>query len=591
MNPVVKLAASALPGEKKYVLFAGAGVSKDAGMPTAWDLMLKTARLLYAADGNPGESELSQADVEKWFVGSEYAKKTYSELIGTLYPTYPEQQSFLKDCFGNPDPGESHKLIAELARRGIIRAIVTTNFDSCIEKALHQAGLEVQVISTDEDLVHSEPLIHCKAVRVYKPHGDLGKGMLRNTPADLMRLSPAMERELVRLLSEHGVVVLGYAGADEGIRRVFRERNRTYYPVFWVDPRQPAEAMAEILRAGAYTYIECTSASEFIHDWLGVLDRLQMLAPGTGSAPTLHDLRRALSSPHEPVGPLFNEFLETIFKELQRTRPDFDKFEHRDDAIVAQIEAATPITYSFIEAALLAGKYGSNEAADALYRFFGKVYPLYDIPRGFSGSFYETDFDGFKFLGFEMVVGLVAALMKHDRWDIIGRLLSQDVFADTRNGNRYVHISELSSYVESLNHFRNNRLKLNRLSVMADVIKERFTKSRLSSLIDHIRFMEADYFLFMRTVCRAQPSQVTGFLIDVWCPRSCVFLHSPPSYIVKAESKRFLSELAAAAGFENDSEFVERLQERHRVFVRYFRNAMIDSPLDFYDLTKLGSRQ
>ena len=33
------------------MLFAGAGVSKDAGMPTAWDLMLKTARLLYLPTG------------------------------------------------------------------------------------------------------------------------------------------------------------------------------------------------------------------------------------------------------------------------------------------------------------------------------------------------------------------------------------------------------------------------------------------------------------------------------------------------------------------------------------------------------------
>lgn len=29
MNPIVKLAASALPGEKKYVLFAGAGGGKN----------------------------------------------------------------------------------------------------------------------------------------------------------------------------------------------------------------------------------------------------------------------------------------------------------------------------------------------------------------------------------------------------------------------------------------------------------------------------------------------------------------------------------------------------------------------------------
>ncbi len=47
MDPKVRLAASALPGEKKYVLFVGAGVSKDAGLPTTSDVMLETAKLLY----------------------------------------------------------------------------------------------------------------------------------------------------------------------------------------------------------------------------------------------------------------------------------------------------------------------------------------------------------------------------------------------------------------------------------------------------------------------------------------------------------------------------------------------------------------
>ena len=380
MNPIVKLAASAPPGEKKYILFAGAGVSKDAGIPTSWDLMMKTAGLLYAAYGNAGENELSLTDIEKWFMMSKHAEMSYSELIDDLFPTYPLQQDFLKESLGNPEPGSSHELIAELARRGIIRAIVTTNFDSCIERALHQAGLEVQVISTKEDLIHSEPIIHCKAVRVYKPHGDLGKGMLRNTPDDLKELSPEMEQELIRLLSEHGVVVLGYAGADEGVQRVFKYRKPNYYPVFWVDPKMPGETMEEILGT-KYQYIECTGASEFILDWLELSDRLQLLVPGYPFAPTLHDLRRALASSHEPTGPIFSEFLENVFKELQATRPDFSKFEHRDDAIMEQINVAIPITRLFIEASLLASKYDSNEAMDSLYAFFGKVYSLYDIPH------------------------------------------------------------------------------------------------------------------------------------------------------------------------------------------------------------------
>ena len=63
INAIVKLAASALPGEKKYVLFAGAGVSKDAGIPTAWDLMIKTASLLYANETENQDKNIDLARI------------------------------------------------------------------------------------------------------------------------------------------------------------------------------------------------------------------------------------------------------------------------------------------------------------------------------------------------------------------------------------------------------------------------------------------------------------------------------------------------------------------------------------------------
>ncbi|MGC8691160.1 MAG: SIR2 family protein [Caldisericum sp.] len=260
MNPIIKLIANAQPGEKKFALFVGAGVSKDAEVPTAWDLMLKTASLLYAAENNEIKESINY---EEWFLNSNYAKMSYSELIENLYPTYPAQQDFLQQYLGSRKPGKVHELIAELARRGIIRAIVTTNFDHYIEDALKGKGLDIQVISTEEDLTNSEPLIQCKKVRIYKPHGDLGKGMLRNTPVDLERLPQQIEDELVRVLSVHGVMVLGYSGRDKDMQRVFERRNYSYYQLFWINPQHPEGEMKNILESKGYEYIECTGASQF----------------------------------------------------------------------------------------------------------------------------------------------------------------------------------------------------------------------------------------------------------------------------------------------------------------------------------------
>jgi len=119
------------------------------------------------------------------------------------------------------------------------------------------------------------------------------------------------------------------------------------------------------------------------------------------------------------------------------------------------------------------------------------------------------------------------------------------------------------------------------------LFKERFTQSELSQLIEHKEFLEADYFLFVRTVCHVDNLE---YLSNTWCPRSCIYLKIPPKFIVKAQSKRFLGKLAKAAGFDKNDEFLEKLKKSHSVFTKYFRVPLIDDPLEDFDLTNLGTR-
>jgi hypothetical protein len=585
MNPIVRLAATALPGDKKFILFAGAGLSKDSGIPTSWDLMLKTAGLLYASETQEVDAKI---DLQQWFLASKYSHMAYSDLIDQIYPKHTEQQQFLAEYLSAHKAGEAHLLVAELARRGIIRAIVTTNFDHCLEKALEEKGVESQPISTDEDLQHSEPLIHCRAVRIYKPHGTLGRGALRNTPKDLDALSTAMHKELVQVLSEHGVIILGYSGQDKGIQRVLDERNSNFYPLFWVDPHMPSGEAKAIMERKEYTYIQCEGASQFIRDFLKLIDRLDALAPKTGRGPTVPDLQYEIKNAQQPITPFYQEFLASLLADIEATRPDFTKFAEYDDAIVSQIVSLVPMTYRFLEASVIAAKAQNSDALKSLYRFFGDVRKLYDVPEGFAGTFRRADFDGFKFVGYEMFVGLIASIIRYDQWALLGELLDEDLFVDKTQDGRYESFVRVSAYVASLDEIRNKRLNLNRVSVMADMLKERFTKSELSELVTHKEFLEADYFLFMRTVCHQDDVK---YLQNVWCPRSTVWLDRTPGYIVRAESARYLNRMLPATGFAKSEEFISNLKAKHVAFEQYFRSGIVDSPLRFVNLDSLGTRK
>jgi hypothetical protein len=512
---------------------------------------------------------------------------SYSELIEKLYPTYPAQQDFLQQYLGSGKPGKVHELIAELARRGIIRAIITTNFDHYIEDALKEKGLDIQVIFTEEDLTNSEPLIQCKKVRIYKPHGDLGKGMLRNAPADLERLPQQIEDELVRDLTEHGVMVLGYSGRDKDMQRVFERRNYNYYQLFWINPKPPEGEMKNILESKGYEYIECTGASQFLESFFDLLERVNEIAPPIGSGPTVFDLENAFYSNKIVVVALFSDFLARIFKDLEQTKPDFSKFAEMDDAIVDQIKKGLQISYDFISAGLLAIKYNNLEVIKAIYNSFGNFLKLYKPPT--TGSYRLIDYDGFKFLTYEMFVSFIVGLIKYERWEVIDDLLSADLFVDKGYDSGYKSFARVSEGMQSLDEIRNKRLLLKKASVVTEFIKSRFSESKLFELITFKEFVEADYFLFVRSVCNVK--DINDFY-NIWYPQSFLYLKWVPKYIAMAESKAFLDKLSKAVGFDNSEEFKVKFKERHGKIIKYSAWGLPwDDPLRNYDFDKLGSRK
>ena len=582
MNPIIRLAASALPGEKKYVLFAGAGVSKDAGVPTAWDVMLQTAGLLYVESVANGEKD-PKIDLEKWFQSSQYSQMSYAELMDQLYPNYPDQQIFLKQALGTHPVGEVHQLIAELARRGIIRAIITTNFDNYIETALEEIKIKTRVISNAEDLMHCEPLIHCKEFRIYKPHGTLGKGAIRNTPKDLEKLSPRMEEELIRIIREHGVIVLGYSGRDEGIIEVFNQRDHNYYPLFWINPSKPTGKIEKIFEDPRVTYLQCVRASQFLNDFINLQDSLKEIIPRDDFSPTISDLKVAYSK-REPVSAKLQDFLKAISKDIEAIKPDFSKFSDYDDAIVAQIEDGRKISIRFIEAVQLACSYNDEETLLKIYENFGKLLKLYDISDDFQGSFHDEDFDGNRFLVYEMFVAFIASLIKFDKWELIGKLLSQDLFVDKKHHGGYYSFEEIRHHLQSLDKIRNSRLKQNRTSITADIIKEHFSQDQMSRLLSHTEFMEADFFLHVRSRSRNPRWS--------WYPISCVYLDRIPSFLMRSESVHFYTRMLIACGIDDKNKWIETVKAIKEESISSFtKMRSLYRTFYSYDPEKIGTRQ
>lgn len=235
INPVISLAYNMADCSQRYALFVGAGVSKDALVPSGWDILIHTLQKIMAQEG--GDRKLTQEEIEKYYKNKYEDNFGYSEIIGQLFPSNEEQRDYLKSFFKGILPGEAHRLIAEIVKERLIKYIVTTNFDTLIEAALDDTGLKGQytVIDSSDDVLTSKPWPKEDICRIYKMHGTIEKGIIRNTKKDLMQLPEELTKDCLDVIERHGMIVLGYAANedDKAVCDIFNQRKFKGYTLYW----------------------------------------------------------------------------------------------------------------------------------------------------------------------------------------------------------------------------------------------------------------------------------------------------------------------------------------------------------------------
>jgi len=110
----------------EVVLFCGAGISKNSGLPLANEL--KEYILGKLPIGETGKNEIMDSNLP------------FETFIETLSEN--TDISSLLDLFKDGEPNATHILIARLAKQGCLKTIFTTNFDLLIERALENEGLK-----------------------------------------------------------------------------------------------------------------------------------------------------------------------------------------------------------------------------------------------------------------------------------------------------------------------------------------------------------------------------------------------------------------------------------------------------------------
>jgi hypothetical protein len=349
LDPGVMLATSIHAQPGVYALLLGSGVSTGAGIPTGWGVVRELVRRAAAASApdDAAAAERAGADPEQWWAAHGDGEPLgYSNLLGALASVPAARRGLLAGFFepsmedleeGLKVPGPGHRAIAELVKRGLVRVIITTNFDRLVEKALEDAGVSPQIVSRPEAVPALTPLAHAPAT-VIKIHGDYADLDMRNTVEELDTYPPEWTTLLQRVFDEYGLLISGWSGEwDKALVRHLEEVKPRRYPLFWDSRSSGGGAAQRLLALHSGTVITAESADDLFHRLLDSIDALDRLteAPLTTALAVarlkrflpdplrridLHDLvmdRVAQAADHagrQPVhaGELTGEFMENV---------------------------------------------------------------------------------------------------------------------------------------------------------------------------------------------------------------------------------------------------------------------------------------
>jgi len=138
VDPILSLAITIAEVNKAYAIFLGSGVSKTVGISTGSEVLWDSKKLLYKL---VNEKEPKDKELKDWFEKSEYKDFTYSKILKAICSSQEERRKFLEKYFIGRDPTDTHRIIADMVKKGLIKIIITTNFDRLMEKALDDADL------------------------------------------------------------------------------------------------------------------------------------------------------------------------------------------------------------------------------------------------------------------------------------------------------------------------------------------------------------------------------------------------------------------------------------------------------------------
>ena len=351
-----------------YALLLGSGVSRAAKIPTGWEITLDLVRKLADLEG-----AASASDLEAWYVAKYGKQPDYSDLLDTIAKTPTERQQLLRSYWeptdeeraeGVKQPTSAHRSIASLVSKGYVRIIVTTNFDTLIEDALRDAGVQPNVVSSLDQLQGVMPLTHLKDC-VFKVHGDYRDTRIRNTPDELASYPEAISDFLYRVFDEFGLVVCGWsADWDTALRNALYCAPSRRFATYWTAHEELGHNAKSLIQHRGAQETPIADADTFFAQLQRNIESVAGTNPkATPTDVAVDKLKHDLSRPEYRIS--FSDSIDKAVDEV-RIAINSDEFMTEEaspptkDSVTARLRAYEGVCSTLLEMASVGGRWAED---------------------------------------------------------------------------------------------------------------------------------------------------------------------------------------------------------------------------------------
>ena len=238
--------------DSNFVFFIGAGCSVSSGISDAGTLVKSWL---------PGLKKLKTGDeegYEKWtkelYNGYQEDKPAliYGRVIEDLFPTSPQRQREIERITEGKDPGFGYSVLSQFMTNSVYgshcNVLLTVNFDDLLADALYLYTKKKPLVISHEALVGFVRVTRTRPL-VIKLHGD-ARLEPKNTEQETKELSQSVKKALKSLLSDRGLIFIGYGGNDKSIAEILNDLPADSLPwgIYWIGNNIPNSDLGKWLR-------------------------------------------------------------------------------------------------------------------------------------------------------------------------------------------------------------------------------------------------------------------------------------------------------------------------------------------------------